>query len=100
MTSVSIDETFNTVVVEDDTKVIVVEEETGIVIQLTSGGPQGPAGTQGPPGPSGSSTLMDLTDVNVVGRVDKNVLRYDASSDKWIDDYADNLITLTDGGNF
>lgn len=79
MTSVSINETYNTVVVENDTKVIVVEEETGIVIQLTSGGPQGPAGvgvaaggTEGDllvrtPGPPYSTVWTDAPTVDKLG---------------------------------
>jgi len=58
MTSVSIDETFNTVVIEDDTKVVVVEEETGIVIQLTTGGPQGAAGVGVPSGGTEGDLLV------------------------------------------
>lgn len=100
MTSISINESYTNVVVENDTRIVVVEEETGVVIQLTGVGPQGPIGPQGPVGPPSSTSLATLLDVDVTGKADKNVLRYDAVSSKWIDDYADNLITLTDGGNF
>ena len=51
MTSISVNESYTHVVVENDTRIVVVEEETGVVIQLTGVGPQGP---QGPEGPSGS----------------------------------------------
>lgn len=57
MTSISVNESYTHVVVENDTRIVVVEEETGVVIQLTGVGPQGP---KGDPGDLGAGTDLSV----------------------------------------
>lgn len=61
-------------------------------------------GIQGPPGPSGSgggsTTLVALTDVDAVNRVDGSVLVYKTGPAKFVADDINTVTTLTDGGNF
>lgn len=61
-------------------------------------------GIQGPPGPpgsgGGSTTLVALTDVDAVNRVDGSVLVYKTGPAKFVADDINTVTTLTDGGNF
>lgn len=49
---------------------------------------------------TGITALAQATDVNVASKVDKSVLVYDASTDKFVANNVNTVITLTDGGNF
>jgi len=64
------------------------------IIELLIPGPRGPAG------PPGSSHLEDLLDVNVTAKVDNSILYYDQTSEKFVADDINTVVTLTDGGNF
>lgn len=85
-------------------EVIVDDQATPPVVQVVaSSAPQiieiGVVGPQGPPG-GGSSSLSDLTDVNIAAKVDKSILVYDQSSQKFIANDVNTIVTITDGGNF
>jgi hypothetical protein len=43
------------------------------------------AGLQGPAGPS--TTLSGLSDVNISGRADSSILRWDSSTEEWVTDF-------------
>ena len=88
--------------------VAVVVNETEVSVELdVSAPPQvvevgviGPQGPIGPAGPAGSNTLANLTDVNVAAKVDNSVLYYNQTSDKFVANDVNTIITITDGGNF
>ena len=61
------------------------------VVEVATGGPQGA---------SGVTTLAALSDVDSIGKVDRSVLYYDATSSKWKGDDINTVLTLTDGGAF
>lgn len=65
--------------------------------------PGGPAvvrvATPGPPG-SAASTLSDLVDVDVGGKVSNSLLFYSAAQNKFLADNTTTTSTIIDGGNF
>jgi hypothetical protein len=91
---VTVDEGGDTPVVE----VTIVDSPQ--VIEVGVIGPQGPQGAAGPAGPAGSTTLSELTDVNVIAKVNKSVLVYDQLTDKFVANDVNTITTITDGGNF
>lgn len=64
------------------------------IIEVGIIGPQGPAGT------AENLSLSNLTDVNIVQKVNNSVLYYDASSTKFVANDVNTITNLTDGGNF
>lgn len=65
--------------------------------------PSGPAAvhvaTPGPPG-SAATTLSDLVDVDVGGKVEDSLFYYSAAKDKFVADSTITKTTITDGGHF
>lgn len=99
----------------------VVDEGQVEVVELLVQGQQGPMGATGVQGPvgatgvqgligvtgpqgvtgaTGASHFADLLDVNVTGKVDSSVVYYDETSEKFLADDINTVVTLTDGGNF
>ena len=48
----------------------------------------------------GTTNLASLNDVNVVNKVDKSVLVYDQSTNKFVANDVNTVTSITDGGNF
>ena len=103
MTQVVVDETKNT---------IVVQETDAVVVTAITAGPQGPpgvagaAGVAGPAGPQGPagigsvSNIGDLADVNTTGKAANSLLYYDSGSGKFRADDTWTTSTIVDGLNF
>lgn len=89
-------------------EVVVAVTTTEAVVELTVvAQPQaievgiiGPQGPRGEPGPTGSNALANLDDVDVSTKVDKSVVYYDQTAEKFVANSIHTIITLTDGGNF
>lgn len=97
------------VVVEESRNTIVVQEgDTTVVTAFTAGpqgpaGPVGPQGIQGPPGTDAAGALTSIggiPDVDTTQVVDGSVLVYHASTSTYVAGPLDTRLTLTDGGNF
>jgi hypothetical protein len=92
MTSVSVSEINNTIVVTEQTgttTTVIVPSES-VIINAIGVGPQGPAG---PPGPGG--IVVDETN-----RVNRSIVYFDANTTTYKADAVITDLTLTDGGNF
>lgn len=103
------------VVVEESRNTIVVQEGDTTVVTAFTAGPQGPAGAAGPAGPAGPqgiqgppgtdaagalTSIGGIPDVDTTQVVDGSVLVYHASTSTYVAGPLDTRLTLTDGGNF
>ena len=114
MSSVTIDENNNTILISQDSNAIAVTESGGIVsvvdpgagkievvypknrLSVSTPGTIGPIGPTGATGPSGTSNgpLDDLTDVLIISPADGDLVKYVASLSTWTNS------NKLDGGNF
>lgn len=79
----------------DEVQIIEVSvSNTPSIIETGAVGPQGPAGSDG------YTNLVDMNDVNALNRVDKSVLVYDATEEKFVANAIHTVVTITDGGSF
>ena len=65
---------------------------TALTVEVVTQGPQGQVAP--------FANLTDLEDVAATSKVDKSVLYYDATTQKWRGDSIYTVLTLTDGGAF
>lgn len=94
MTSINISESYNTIIVTEQTGLVttVVVPGESVVVSAIGIGPQGPAGPQGPPG--GGIVVEDAN------RIDRSIVYFDADLQSYKADSTITDLTLTDGGNF
>lgn len=79
----------------DEVQIVEVSVDTTPVVVET-----GIVGPQGPKGSDGYLNLVQMEDVDAVNRVDKSVLVYNATQEKFVASSIWTVTTLTDGGNF
>jgi len=87
MTTVNVTEQKNTVTIDETTNTVTVNEGTSTVIQVNTQGPQGPV-----------AALNFVFDGE--NKVDGSIPVFDSSTNKFIANSTNTVLTLVDGGNF